>query len=108
LGVNIADETSVQAGFKSVMEEFGQVDSVVNSAVCLTSCYTKKRPMHPNLISNSFLYQQGIVENFTAEACKWFEWHALAIPSISGHLHIDSPTPTSIPSDPTDRLKMVS
>ncbi|KAG7571144.1 hypothetical protein FFLO_00969 [Filobasidium floriforme] len=42
LGVNIADETSVQAGFKSVMEEFGQVDSVVNSA--------------------------GIVENFTAEA----------------------------------------
>jgi NAD(P)-dependent dehydrogenase (short-subunit alcohol dehydrogenase family) len=50
LGVNIADETSVQAGFKSVMKEFGQVDSVVNSAVCLTSWYTTKKPMHPNLI----------------------------------------------------------
>lgn len=32
LGVNIAEEKSVQEGFKAVMDRFGQVDVAINSA----------------------------------------------------------------------------
>jgi len=37
LGVNIADEKSVQAGFSSVIEQFGQLD--VSAGIC-----TKESP----------------------------------------------------------------